>query len=348
MPGTAPPAAGSRFEGLDRLRGLALGAMLVHHLLSWTGGDEQVRRLLAVADGMNATDLAAPAFALAAGASVSLSTRRVAGRPGALRGALRRWAGIFAWGVAVSFALDGAIDGLGVLEILALVGAALAVAVATGDGRPHPLRWALAATALAAAALPSIEAATGRGGITENLLAGRFPLVSYLALGAAGAAVADTLGGREQRVRLLALAAGGAAAAAALQAAGATVWPPDRTPGGLPLIVPGIVASVAAWWGLSLLRGRVGDVLAHAGRRTLEVFVAHYGIRVVLNAGGWTGALEGLGWAAAAVATAVAGVLAAAWWDRRSAAAEKVTERGMAATEVGKRTASTGLVPSPR
>lgn len=292
--------------------------MLVHHLLSWTGGDEQVRRLLAVSGGMNATDLAAPAFALAAGASASLAGRRNAGRPGELRAVLRRWAGIAAWGVAISFVLDGHLDAIGVLEILAIVGAALSVGVAVGDHRPHPVGWAVLAAGLAAAALPSIEATTGDGGIAEALFAGRFPVVSYLALGAAGAAVADLLGAREARARLAALTAATALATLVLHLVGVTVWPPDRTPGGLPLIVPGVVATVAVWTVATVLRGRVAEVLARAGRRTLEVFIAHYAIRIVLNAGGWTGELQGPGWAIAAVALAVAVVVGAGLpWDGR-------------------------------
>lgn len=342
MPATAPPAAASRFEGLDRLRGLALGAMLVHHLVSWTGGDEQVRRLLAVSAGMNATDLAAPAFALAAGASAAVSGRRKAGRPGALAAVLRRWAGIGAWGVAISFALDGRLDALGVLEVLAIVGAVLSVAVAAGDGQPRPLRWAVVAGIAAAVALPVIEASEAVGGPVEVLLAGRFPLASYLALAAAGAAVADLLGERERRRRLLLLAAIAAVGSVALAAAGAAVWPLDRTPGGLRLVVPGIVVTLAAWWLAALLRGRPADVLARAGRRTLEVFVGHYVIRVVLNAGGWTGELRGAGWTVAAVLVAAATVLLAGLpWERRH-------RSGLAEGPAGKPSATAALVSSRR
>lgn len=318
MPGTAPPAAGSRFEGLDRLRGVALGAMLVHHLLSWTGGDEQVRRLFAVADGMNGTDLAAPAFALAVGASASIAVRRGAGRPGAVRGLARRWVVIFGWGLVISTALDGRIDALGVLEILAVVGLTVSLVIAAGDGEPHPLRWSLVATGLAAVALPSIEAGTDDGGLAEALFAGRFPVVSYLALGAAGAAVADVLGARERAGRLLLLAGAVALAGAGLHAGGVHVWPPDRTPGGLPLVLPGVVVVLVVWWATTLLRGPVADVLARAGRRTLEVFIAHYAIRLGLNAGGWTGELQGPGWAAVAVALAAA-VLVVAGLPTRTA-----------------------------
>jgi hypothetical protein len=320
--------------------------MLVHHLLSWTGGDEQVRRLLAVSDGMNATDLAAPAFAIAAGASASLAGRRNAGRPGALSGVLRRWVEIAAWGVAISFVLDGHLDAIGVLEILAVVGAALSVGVALGDHRPHPIGWAVLAAGMAGAALPSIEATTGDGGIAEALFAGRFPAVSYLALGAAGAAVADFLGPREGRVRLGAVAGAAAAGTLVLHLLGVTVWPPDRTPGGLPLIVPGVVATVAVWTVATALRGRVADVLARAGRRTLEVFIAHYAIRILLNAGGWTGELQGPGWAVAAVALAVAVVVAAGlpWQHPR----RRRVDGGLVGEPTGKPGTTVGLVPSQR
>src|ERR687892_1379044 len=68
-PAPARPAS-ARLIALDRLRGLALVAMVVHHLTEWLTGD--ARAVLPGWRSFTVTDVAAPAFFVAAGASASL------------------------------------------------------------------------------------------------------------------------------------------------------------------------------------------------------------------------------------------------------------------------------------
>jgi uncharacterized membrane protein len=299
------PAAPGRFVGLDRLKGLALWAMLLHHALMWMVGD--ARSLLGGDDGMAVTDLAAPMFAVSAGAGAALLARRLreGGGPGMAR-MVGRWATIGAWGVALGAAIDHDVDGIGVLETLA-VGGVLITVLARRAAVPA-WSWASAAGVLTVTSPWVIDAAAAAGGWWELVLGSRFPLLSYLAMGLAGAAVVTHLGGEEGRRRLdgVALAAVVATVVLAWTAGGDYgVWPADRHPGGPAFIVPGVVATVVTWAVLAHLRpGLITRGMERAGRRTLLVYVLHYALRVVLDLGGWWAELDGPGWTAAAVALA--------------------------------------------
>src|SRR5215510_3739974 len=71
----APPAVG-RVLALDRLRGLALVAMVVHHLTDWLTGD--ARAVLPGWSSFAVTDVAAPAFFVAARGRRGMTRPRVA------------------------------------------------------------------------------------------------------------------------------------------------------------------------------------------------------------------------------------------------------------------------------
>src|SRR4051794_1210948 len=71
----ARPWASGRLPGLDRLRAAALLLMIVHHVVEWLAGD--ARRVPPRWRWFAVTDTAAPAFAVACGASLQLF---VAGR----------------------------------------------------------------------------------------------------------------------------------------------------------------------------------------------------------------------------------------------------------------------------
>jgi hypothetical protein len=263
--------------------------MLLHHLLSWTiGGD--ARPLLGGAGGFAVTDLAA---------------RRLRHRDGAGTGrVLRRWVVIGAWGVALGAAVDHQVDTIGVLEILAVVG--VVVTVVAMVLVPGARVWAAVATALTGVSGLVIDAATDSGGGWEAVFGDRFPLVSYLALAAWGAAVVALLGSRERSGRLVALAGAGVVVVAVLALSDVGVWPADRYPSGPAFIVPGLVGTLLAWAGLAVLRdSAVTRGMERAGRRTLVVFVAHYAVRLVLDVGGWWQELAGPGWIAAAIAGAL-------------------------------------------
>src|SRR3954453_3924769 len=73
--GVELPAPSGRLPGLDRLRAAALLLMIVHHVVEWLAGD--ARQVLPGWRWFVVTDIAAPAFAVACGASLQLF---VAGR----------------------------------------------------------------------------------------------------------------------------------------------------------------------------------------------------------------------------------------------------------------------------
>lgn len=291
-----------RFHGLDRLKAVALWAMLLHHVLAWMVGD--ARHTLG--DGQVAvTDLAAPAFALAAGAAACLVGRRLRQRDGRGTGrVLARWALIAGWGVALGARGDLQVDTVGVLEALAVVG--ITTTLLARWVAPGAVTWAVLAAGLTAVSTPVIEAATDAGGWWHLAFGHRFPLVSYLAMGAAGAAAATALGDRERRPRLVALAAGGLVLLTTLSLLHAGTWPVDRYPSGPAFIVPGIAAALVAWAALAALpASALTRGMERAGQRTLLVYVGHHVVRTVLDAGGWYQSLRGPGWTAAAVGIAL-------------------------------------------
>ena len=250
MPAPAAPAPSGRFHGLDRLRGLALLFMLLHHLLSWTMGGERARPLLGWVDDMAVTDLAAPMFAMGAGAAaVLVGSRRPRGDWTGFGGGLRRWAEIAAWGVLVCFSTDGDIDSFGVLESLAVAGVVLSLLLVVA--RPTLVQWIVLATVTTTAApvvLERIELGVTPGPVVLiDALAGTFPVVSYLALACWGAVVASALGRRERRSVLGGLALVAVALFSAWVATGHAGWTPDRGPAILPFLLPGVVATVVLW-----------------------------------------------------------------------------------------------------
>lgn len=345
---SAPPTAGARFVGLDRLKGLALGLMLLHHLLSWTIGGDRARPMLGWIDDMAITDLAAPMFAVGAGAAaVLVSSRRPRGDWPAFGQGARRWAVIAAWGVFVSFTTDGDIDSFGVLESLAVAGITLSALLVVA--RPSLLQWvalAFAATAAAPVVLDHVVLGETVGPVVlVDALAGTFPIVSYLGLALWGAVVASALGGRERRSVLAGLAVLAAALLAAWVGTGHGGWPPDRGPAILPFLLPGVVATIVLWAAMAALpAGRLADGLARAGTRTLPVFVGHYAIRLVIDAGGWLGDLDGPWWTAGAFAASLAIVVAAGLpWSRRE---PPVPGQGLTEEAAGNRAGTVGLVPS--
>lgn len=344
MPVTAPPAPTGRFAGLDRLRGVALLFMLVHHLLSWTMGGVRARPLLGWIDDMAVTDLAAPMFAMGAGAAtVLVARRRPRGDWSGFGGCVRRWGEIAAWGVLLGISTDGDLDSFGVLESLAVAGIVLSALLVLV--RPSVLQWAglaVLATAAAPVVLDHVRLGETPGPVAlVDAVAGTFPIVSYLALALWGATVAAALGQRERPAVLAGLAGLGAVLLLAWVATGHDGWAPDRGPAILPFLLPGVVATLVLWALASCIpAGRVADGLARAGTRTLPVFVGHYAIRLVIDTGGWLGELDGPVWTAAAVATAlVIFIVAALPWHRGG-------RPGLDVDPAGKPASTVGLVPS--
>ncbi|HEY9557441.1 MAG TPA: heparan-alpha-glucosaminide N-acetyltransferase domain-containing protein, partial [Acidimicrobiales bacterium] len=107
------PASAPRWGSLDVLRGVALYAMVVHHLLEWTGGDARER--IVGFEGLAITDLAAPVFAVGLGAAAHLVSRRIVAPGGDRlvigRRSLERWLRVLLAGLVIDVAVGGGIDG---------------------------------------------------------------------------------------------------------------------------------------------------------------------------------------------------------------------------------------------
>ncbi|MGH9229540.1 MAG: acyltransferase family protein [Acidimicrobiales bacterium] len=279
--GVPTPPAVPRISALDRLRGLALVAMVVHHLTDWLTGD--ARAVLPGWPSFAVSDVAAPAFFLAAGASASLfmaaRRRRGMSRPRVAAEVLRRYGLLVPIGVAFDWVLwrdptmFGVIEALGVTVV---VGAALAVAVGS---RRLPV---LAAGTLAAGMLAE-RAVIGNGGWwAEEIVAGKFPAVTYLGFVLLGMAAVRTGRFADRRWGMNA-AALAVAVVVLLLAVGVT---PDRYPGGLAFVVPGLAGTAlvyalaqCGWPGW--LRP-VDRLVRAAATHTLGIFLAHYVVYYVL------------------------------------------------------------------
>jgi uncharacterized membrane protein len=305
-PGHQTPWRVGRVLALDRLRGLALVAMVVHHMTDWLTGD--ARAVLPGWSSFAVTDVAAPAFFVAAGASASLfmaaRRRRGATRRRVAAEVLRRYGLLVPIGVAFDWllwrrpAMFGVIEALGVTVV---VGTALAAVVG--------FRWLpiLAACTLAAGILAERGVAGNGGWWADEVLAGKFPAATYVGFVLVGMAVVRT-GRFADRRWGLAAAALGVAAVVALLAAGVA---PDRYPGGLAFVIPGLAGTVLVYalaqCGWPRWLGLADRLVQAAAAHTLGVFLAHYGVYYVLvDRTGVAGTVPSAVALAAAVLTAVA------------------------------------------
>lgn len=278
-----------RVGALDRLRAVALLLLLVHHLTEWLVGD--ARSILPGWEGLVLTDVAAPAFAIAAGASSVLFTeaQRRKGQPsGAIAvDVVRRYGLLVLYGIGIHWALWGNALGWGVLETLGLC-----VLLSTLVTRMLPTAGVATAAAVALVAGPALAIGLeGRDDLVGAVFGPGFPLVTYLGFALAGA-VAGRLLLRDPDLGAEALVAGGALTlvVAALTAAGLE---PDRHPGSFSqFVLPGLAGTLLlyGWLGAIRIRPRSLDALVRrAGRHTLGVFICHYAIYGLLRATGRLG-----------------------------------------------------------
>lgn len=289
-----------RVGGLDLLRGAALVAMLIHHFTEWFG--EGARAVLPGWTGFAVTDVAAPAFTVALGASVPLlvESRRRRGLPDVSVAlvALRRYGLLIPLGVALRWSVGFDLGRLGVLETLGIC--ALAVAALAPTVRPT-VRIATAVAVLSAA--PFVErAAEGRDDwLSTHVLTGTFPLVTYLGFALVGAALVPII--RRPGHRAVVAATAGALTSATLVMA-FLGDPPDRYPGDASFIVPGLAGTLLLY--LVVTSRRIPTVASRAveraGAHTLGVFVGHYAVYAALDHAGRLHALAA--WPAAILAVA--------------------------------------------
>jgi uncharacterized membrane protein len=287
-----------RWSALDRLRGIALVGMLIHHLTEWMAGG--ARAELPGWRSFALTDVAAVAFFVASGASLALfvSSRRSRGLPRGRVAAqvLRRYGLLVPIGLALDWVFWRHPTMFGVLEAL---GVAVVAAAAVAVVIPDRLLPAAAAVAVAGGMVAERLATGHAGWWADELLAGKFPAVTYVGFVLVG--VAAVRSGRYTDERwVLAAAATGVAATAILLPVGVA---PDRYPGDLAFVVPGLAGTAIVYaLAQTAVVGSIDAVVRQAAAHTLGIFVAHYAIYGALRHLGMLGDVPG----AVAVPAAVA------------------------------------------
>jgi uncharacterized membrane protein len=278
-----------RWSALDRLRGVALVGMLIHHLTEWQTAD--ARAVLPGWRSFTLTDVAAVAFFAASGASLALfvSSRRARGVPRARVAAqvLRRYGLLVPIGLTLDWVLWRHPAMFGVLEAL---GVAVVVAAAVAAVLPDRL-LPLAAAATVTAGIVAERLASGHEGWwARELLAGKFPAVTYVGFVLVGVAAVRS-GRYADRRWSLAAAAVGVAATAALLLVGIA---PDRYPGDVAFVVPGLAGTAIVYaLAQTVALGPVDVVVRRAAAHTLGIFVAHYAIYGALRQMGLLGDVPG-------------------------------------------------------
>ncbi len=264
---------GSRLVGLDRLRGAALLFMLVQHFTDWLAGD--ARRILPGWRWFVVTDLAAPAFAVAAGASLQLfvATRRAQGVDGAPlhTDVLRRYGLLIPIGAALGLVVFRNPWGFGVLEAL---GIGTLVAYVAGRRLSAVSIGAIAVVFLLADnVVAHLVTGWDRHTYAYHVLHGTFPVTTYTGFVLVGFVGAAALRGRDRPKAAL---VGGLALAAAtcfMAAAGAV---PDRYPATPAFVVPALSGTLLLYALVS--RWSPGRLVEAASTHTLGVFVGHYAV----------------------------------------------------------------------
>ena len=303
-----------RVPGLDRLRAVALVMMLVQHFVGWFGTADP-RQVLPGWPGMAVTDIAAPAFAVAAGASslLFMESRRRSSRP-LLVEILRRYGLLIPIGFVLQALITWEAWNWGVLQTL---GASIVLSsLASYVVRTAPGAGALAAVAFVAG--HHLELAVAHGNpYVEDVLGLNFPLLTYVGfalVGVAGARAILTWPSCDRWALVLGLGF----AVATVVVAGE----PDRYPADASFVLPGLAATFLLYGVLE--RWRLLDgVLRTAGRHTLGIFIGHYLARIAMGRLGWlehSGPRASLLLAltATALAVAVAPVVPTLPWSPRT------------------------------
>jgi hypothetical protein len=264
----------TRVPAIDRLRAVALVMMLVHHFTKWLAGD--VHGVIPGWDGMAVTDVAAPAFTIAAGASAVLYA--MLKRPQLLT-IVRRYGMLVPIGMLLQWLFTSHVPfDWGVLQALG-VGVVVSTIVAMAVRSPA-IMVGFAAFALVTG--PIVEYIAGQHtGRLADVLGGVFPLVTYTGFALFGAAGGLLLLRDPDRGRQ-ALVLGGGFAAVTLVMLALGV-PPDRYPGGPAFIIPGLAGTLLLFGALD----RVRTMPAAFGNHTLGIFLAHYAVSFAITEYGW-------------------------------------------------------------
>jgi hypothetical protein len=273
--------------------------MLVQHLTEWLHGDP--RSVLPGWEGFVLTDVCAPAFTVAAGASAVLMAEAMRRKGRGLIDAtvVRRYGLLVPLGFAIHWVLWRDPFSWGVLETLGVV-----VVASTLLARRASVA-AVAAVALVVGPLVAVR--MGGDDLATRVLGPGFPLVIYLGFALVGAVAGRlVLDGRDRVVEALVV---GVVLAVVVAVEVALGNPPDRHPGTfVGFVLPGL-AGTALLYGV-LARWSppraVEAVLRPAGKHTLGIFVGQYAVYWAMRA---TGVLHTVA-AGPAVALAVGGTVA--------------------------------------
>lgn len=280
-PVAAPPV---RWVALDRVRAVALLLMLFHHFTRWFSGAS--RASLPSIGSMTLTDVAAPAFAITAGASVVLFSRARRARHGAtaeVRTVLRRYGLLVPIGVALVWIVSGDPLEFGVLQMLGLT-----TVLVYGAWRLAGVTGVVAVGVGGLFAGPAIEAAAdmrlAEGSLAHNVLGDIFPIATYAGFVALGAAVAAWQSRPPRPRTVVAAVLVLAAPLAALLALGAR---PTRYPGGALFVLVSLVGTGVLYLALDAWSPKAGNLtdrlLRAAARHTFGVYVGHYAVHVALE-----------------------------------------------------------------
>jgi hypothetical protein len=284
---TAPPRDGA----LDRLRGAALVAMLVHHLTGWLTGID-ARDVLPGWPEFALTDVAAPAFFVAAGMSVALfvRSRRRRGLTGGriVAQIVRRYGLLVPLGIGLRWVLGRSPWGFGVLEALGVTVVAAAVLAALV---PVRLRWAVAVAVLIGGMWSTGLVTPGDTALVAEVVGGKFPVVIYTGFVLVGIAAVSRNAYADRRwvatATLLSLGA------AIVMLADGIV--PARYPGELPFVIPGLAGTVLVYalgqrrW--PVWAAPLDGLLRPAAAHTLGIFLAHYVLFEALRSQGVNGSM---------------------------------------------------------
>ena len=269
----------ARVPAIDRLRAVALIMMLVHHFTKWLAGD--VHAILPGWEGFALTDLAAPAFTIAAGTSAVLYA--MLKRPATVT-IVRRYGMLVPTGMLLQWLFTSHVPfDWGVLQALG-VGVVVSTIVALAVQSPAVMAGFAAFALVTGPIVEHIaEQHTGR---LADVLGGVFPLVTYTGFALAGATGGLLLLRNPDRGGQ-ALAAGGALAVVTLVMLEAGIEP-DRYPGGPAFIIPGLAGTLLLFGALD----RVKTMPAAFGNHTLGIFLAHYAVCWLITQYGWRDSLE--------------------------------------------------------
>jgi hypothetical protein len=254
--------------------------MLVHHFTKWLAGD--VHGVIPGWDGMVLTDVAAPAFTIAAGTSAVLYA--MLKRPAVVT-IVRRYGMLIPTGMLLQWLFTSHVPfDWGVLQALG-VGVVVSTLVSMLGQSPAALA-AISTAALVAGPLTERYAEQHLTGRLADVLGGVFPIVTYTGFALAGATGGLLLLRNPDRGRE-ALVLGGLLSAVTLLMIEVGM-PPDRYPSGAAFIIPGLAGTLLLFGALDRWTG-VPDAL---GTHTLGIFLTHYLVSWTITQYGWRGSLS--------------------------------------------------------